>query len=83
MVIVIRKTDYSKDAMRGTVANVLFKDIAFTAPRMPDSSFDGYDSDHGVVGVTIENLTLNGQPVRDAAAAKLSIGKHVEGVEWK
>jgi hypothetical protein len=83
MVIVIRGTSYSKDAMRGTVANVLFKDIALTAPWMPNSSFDGYDSDHGVVGVTIENLTLNGQPISNAATAKLSIGKHVKGVEWK
>jgi hypothetical protein len=83
MVIVIRGTNYSKDRVRGTVAKVLFKDIAVTAPRMPDSFFKGYDDNHCVAGVTIQNLTLNGQPVRDAAAAKLSIGKHVDRVEWK
>ena len=83
MVIVIRGNNYSKDPVRGTVAKVLFKDIALTAPRMPGSFFEGYDADHGVASVAIKNLTLNGKPVMDVAAAKLSIGKNVDSVEWK
>jgi len=83
MVIVIGKNDYSTDRARGTVEQVLFKDIALRAPRMPDSLFEGYDADHAVTGVVIENLTLNGKPVMDAATAKLSVGKNVASVEWK
>ena len=40
------------------------------------------DAEHGIDGVTIENLRLNGQPVRDAAAARLSIGAHVRNVRF-
>jgi len=83
MVIVIRGNNYSKDSVRGTVAKVLFKDIVLTAPRMPESYFEGYDADHAVAGVVMANLTLNGKPVVDAATAKLSVGKNVDSVEWK
>lgn len=81
MVIEIHGNFYSKDAQRGTVAKVLFKNIALSAPRMPDSYFSGFDPEHGVTAVSIEGLTLNGQPVPDAAAAKLTLRKQVSGVE--
>lgn len=82
MTLVIYRTFYSKDAARGTIRNVLFKDVDVVAPRMPPSSFRGLDPEHGVDGVTIENLRLNGQPIRDAAAARLAVGKHVRDVRF-
>ena len=39
-------------------------------------------AEHGIDGVTIENLRLNGQPVRDAAAARLTLGAHVKNVRF-
>ena len=82
LVIEIRGNPYSQDAQRGTVAKVSFKDIAVTAPRMPDSYLSGFDADHGITGVTLETLSLNGNPVTDAATAKLSIRKHVNEVRF-
>ncbi len=82
MTLVIFKTFYSKDEARGTIRNVLFKDIDVFSAQMPPSSFRGFDAEHGIDGVTIENLRLNGQPVRDAAAARLSIGAHVRNVRF-
>jgi len=81
MVIVIYKTHYSRDTERGTVRDVLFKDISVFG-RVPPSSFRGFDAAHGVENVTIQNLRFNGQPLRDAAAARLTIGPHVRGVQF-
>ncbi len=83
MEIVIYKTDYSKDAERGTVRDVIFSDIAVTGPQLPPSSFRGFDAEHGVEGVTIANLRLNGRPVSSAAEARLQIGPYVRSVEFK
>jgi len=41
------------------------------------------DAEHGVTGVSIEGLSLNGKPVATAAEAKLAIRKHISGVEMK
>jgi hypothetical protein len=43
----------------------------------------GFDAEHGITGVTIEGLSLNGKAVTDAAAANLSIRKHVSEVQVK
>lgn len=63
MEIVIRRNDYSRDAQRGTVRNVVFRDIGVTSLHSPSSSFRGFDAEHGVDHVTITNLRFNGQPV--------------------
>jgi len=82
MVLVIFKTFYSKDDTRGTIRNVLFKNIDVISPLRPPSSFRGFDADHGVDGVTIENLRFNGQPVGATAEARLTLGKHVQNVRF-
>jgi len=82
MTLVILKTSYSKDEARGTIRNVLFKDIDVFSPRMPRSSFRGFDPEHEIAGVTIENLRFNGKPVRNTAAARLMIGQHVQNVRF-
>jgi hypothetical protein len=80
MVIVIRGNNYSKDAERGNVRDVLFRNIAVTAPRLPASWFGGFDAEHTVDGVTIEGLTLNGKPLTTAEEAGLAIAEHVHNV---
>jgi hypothetical protein len=82
LVIEIRGNPYSQDAQRGTVERVLFRNILVTAPRMPDSYLSGFDAEHGITGVAIEALSLNGKPVADAATAKLSIRNHVREVRF-
>jgi hypothetical protein len=80
MEIVIRKNFYSKDSDRGTVRDVVFKDITVYSPLEPPSSFRGLDADHTVEGVTIENLRFNDRPIRSATECRLSIGPHVKDV---
>jgi hypothetical protein len=80
--IVIRKNFYSKDQNRGAVRDILFKDIAVTSRREPPSSFRGFDAEHGVEGVTIQNLRFNGRSVGNAQEAHLAIGPHVKEVRF-
>ena len=78
--IVIRKNPYSQDPGCGTVRDIVFKDIAVTSRREPSSSFRGFDAEHAVEGVTIQNLRFNDRAVGDAQAARLSIGPNVKKV---
>jgi len=81
MVLVIYKTNYSQDSLRGTMRDVAFRNITVTGPR-PPSSFRGFDAEHGVDGVTVENLRLNGKTATNAAEAGLQVGPFVEGVRF-
>lgn len=80
--IVIRPNSYSQDAQRGTVKNVIFKDIAVASAQLPPSFFRGFDAEHGVDGVIIDNLQFNRQPVRSATEARLQIGPQVHNLKF-
>ncbi len=80
--IVIHQTPYSKDQQRGTVRGVSFRDITVAGAQMPSSSFRGFDAEHAVEDVTIENLRFNGKRLQSASEARLQIGPHVRGVRF-
>jgi hypothetical protein len=65
---------------RGTVDNILFKDIDVYGNTKARSVFRGVDAGHGVGHVMIQNLRINGEPVEDAKQANLTIGPHVNKV---
>lgn len=67
---------------KGRIENVTLKNIFVTSPRMPPSRLVGLDETHGIDGVTFDNLTLNGQPIRDAKAAGIVIGNHVKNIRF-
>ena len=81
MVIVIRKNNYSKDEQRGIVRDVVFKDVAVISRRKPPSSMRGFDAEHTVANVTIENLRVDDQLISSADQARLSIGPYVQEVQ--
>ena len=80
--IVIRKNNYSKDEQRGTVRDVVYKDITVASPHNPPSSFRGFDDEHTVEGVTIANLQFNGRLIGSAKQAGLNIEPHVDRVQF-
>ena len=82
MEIVIRQNNYSQDDQRGTVRDVVFKDIEVTGPQVAPSSFRGFDAEHDVAGVTIANLGFNGKLAGNAQEARLQIGPHVGRVQF-
>lgn len=66
---------------RGQIRNIQFKNIAVSAARMPPSLIQGYGPDRAVRGVSFENVTFHGQPIRDAAGAQLTI-EHAAAVPF-
>jgi hypothetical protein len=80
--IVIHQTPYSKDQQRGTVRGVTFRNITVTGAQMPSSSFRGFDAEHAVEGVAIEDLRFNGKRLQSASEARLQLGLHVRDVRF-
>lgn len=58
---------FSKDGLNGDVKNVGFKNIRIFSdtPVTPAVMIRGLDSEHKVCGITLEGITLNGEPVTD------------------
>jgi hypothetical protein len=63
------KLDYHRK-FRGTVSNVTFKNIQVVDGHLPFSVVHGFDDEHMVKGVTIENLTHMGKRIK-ASEAKI------------
>jgi hypothetical protein len=63
LVVSVGKTPYSKDTELGSIQGVHFKNIQITGPCLPGSHIGAPAAAHGVKGVTIENVTYNGQPI--------------------
>jgi polygalacturonase len=61
----IGKYVWTRDAERGHIRNVLFKDIQ-AAGEKPRIQFQGFDAQHQVENVQLEDVTINGQPIGPA-----------------
>ncbi|MBQ1955366.1 MAG: hypothetical protein II350_06460 [Clostridia bacterium] len=69
---VIYIEEYSGNSTkRGKNRFIKFKNIRVTAPRMPSSHFNGYDTDSGCEDISVEGLWLNGERITEKADAKL------------
>ena len=82
LVLEIVKTRYSKDVERGTIEGVHVKDVVVSGGPLPTSHLGGYDAEHGVEDVTIENLRVNGRLVADAETGRFAIREHVHNVSF-
>jgi hypothetical protein len=81
-VIVIHPTAASSDHQVGTIRNVSLKNIYVSCKPVPASSVSGFDSEHDVRGVSVENLRFNGRPVTSAESAHLQTGSYAEAVRF-
>jgi hypothetical protein len=81
-VIIIQGTMWSHDTVLGTVRDVLYKDIFVTGKPVPESSFTGWDAEHDVQGVRIENLRFNGRQVTNLADAHAKVGKYARDIAF-
>ena len=81
-VIIIRPTRVSSDDQVGTVHGVTLKDIFVTGNLMPESSLTGFDAQHNVRDVSIENLRFNGRPANNAEVAHIKLNGFAEPVHF-
>ena len=63
---------------RSHIHDITFKNISVTAKTMPPSEFFGFDNEHSVDNVTIENLYLNGEKITSDESFK--IGEYVKNL---
>jgi hypothetical protein len=64
-------TEEYHSKFRGTVSEVIFKDIQVIGGLMPFSVFHGFDKGKNVSGIRIENLTYMGKRLSDTDSAKI------------
>jgi hypothetical protein len=67
---------------RGKIRNVIFKDIQVVDGIFPFSVFCGYDEDHLVENIEIDNLTVHGKKVTNPVEAKLYM-EHTKHILFK
>ncbi|MFT3845693.1 MAG: endo-polygalacturonase [Lacibacter sp.] len=76
------------------IENILFKNISYNGTRSEVSVIAGYDSTRKIKNVLFENLVINGVLITDdmpgkpkwfktSDMARIFIGEHVEGLEFK
>jgi len=66
--------------VRGKIHDITFRNIQVTAVRLPPSHFRGYDNEHRVEAVRIENFTLNGQRIGSLEEAGLQAGPFTDKI---
>lgn len=71
---------WGHDKTRGRIQGVTFKDITVTGKTFPALKLSGCDATHLVENVRFEGLRIQGNPIGDAAAAKLQTNAYVRGV---
>ena len=80
--LVIEKSVYAHDPDRGQIRDVRFRNISVVGGEFPTSRIRGWDEDHTIEDVTIENLVIHGTPILDAETGKFQVGPHVKNVTF-
>ncbi len=62
---------YSRDEQRGQVRGVRFKDIRVVDGPFPVSIIQGFDGEHIIEDITIENLVVHGRRITSANEARM------------
>lgn len=74
---------YNTSPGRG-IENILLKNISFTGEGAPSASvMYGYDAQHKVRNIVIDNVTVGGRKLTAPEINLLDIGQFVEGVSFK
>jgi hypothetical protein len=73
----VQKIPQGKEAYhrqyRGRISQIEFKNIHIVDGHLPFSVFYGFDQEHNIDGVLIENLTYHGRKLTDIESAKLRL----------
>lgn len=67
----------------GKVYDIRFRNIQYTSQHPTRMYFEGYDSEHDISDVTIENVTINGKKVLGFSDADIRKNNHVNNVTFK
>jgi len=59
----INKAIWSRDAERGHIREVTFRNIQAVTAQPPKIELEGYDADHAIDGVLFDQVKINGRPL--------------------
>ena len=79
---------WNRDSRMGCIRDVVFRNIRVTGspgiPRlMSNSRLQGYDEEHDIKGVSVENLSILGKTVHDAKSLGLLCMNYVDQVSFR
>ncbi len=81
----VLRSRWNVDAERGFIRNIQIRNVdalqSVHNPGYTVSIISGYDADHPVTGVTVENFVLGGKPVRSADDLDL-VTRHAHGITF-
>lgn len=81
----VLRSRWNVDAERGSIRNIQIRNInalqSVHNPGYTVSIISGYDADHPVIGVTVENFVLGGRLVRNADDLDL-VTRHAHGITF-
>jgi hypothetical protein len=80
--IQIEEDRYSKDTERGNTRNIVLKNITVSGKQMPKTWLRGHDAQHTIEGITVENLTFNGEKITSAEQGRFEIGDFVDDIRF-
>ncbi len=80
-VLVIRKTNRSDE--RGKIVRINYKDIFFEGQWTPKSMIYGYDDEHLVQDIILDNVCSNGRKITNIREANLMVNDYVENITFK
>ena len=83
-IAIVQNGNWSSTAERGTIQNITLKNISFLAGNPVGSRIKGYDEEHKVENVTIENLKIFGKDITDAEGGNFEIDEAtVSGITFE
>ncbi len=68
-------------AFRGRIEGVVFRGLHVAAAELPPSLFRGYDTDHAVRDILLQDVTAAGRPVTAPETARFRMG-HAHGIRF-
>jgi len=74
--------EFSKDAERGHIQGVVFRNIALTGGAFVPSTLFGFDADHYIEDVTFDNLRIHGKLVSGTLEGKFLTNPYVKNVRF-
>lgn len=76
----IGHSSVSKDETRGYIRDIFFDDITVTDGRFPPSSFFGFDQQHLISDVAINQLNILGQQITESQQGNFVINRYTENI---
>jgi pectate lyase len=78
----ILESQYSKDQQRGYIQDIHFRNIQVEGDVFPTSVIMGFDEEHKVSGVVLEDVRIHGRPIKSTYDGLITI-IHAEGIEYR